>query len=362
MCDGAGDYTAALEGLQRTAQAMRAGGGRPIAGAAVAAALPLLRQVSDLVELEFATLAGQLEESGHWEQEGAAIPEDWIRHHCRMSRADANAAITVARQAGELGASTAAVEEGRIGYGHLKVLARTAAAVGRDAHGGPTLFDEQDLLPLAEAHSVSRFRYDADHYRHAADAQGALQAQVEAVERRYLELHPLDEETVTVHGLVDRVGAGTLQTALEPLARRQDGGDHRRRSRRLADALVELSQHVLDEGSLPRRGSQRPQLQVTTSLETLQGLRGAPAAEMELAGPVPTAVVRRLACDAAVVRIVRDAESAVVDVGRARRTAPPATLRALRARDEGCGWPGCDRSVTWTTAHHVEEWVADNGP
>jgi hypothetical protein len=82
---------------------------------------------------------------------------------------------------------------------------------------------------------------------------------------------------------------------------------------------------------------------------------------MEFAGPVPSATVQRLACDAGVVRVLLDAESAVIDVGRARRTAPPATLRALRIRDDGCVWPGCERSVSWTTAHHVLEWAAHRG-
>ncbi|MGH7686432.1 MAG: DUF222 domain-containing protein, partial [Candidatus Dormibacteria bacterium] len=107
--------------------------------------------------------------------------------------------------------------------------------------------------------------------------------------------------------------------------------------------------------------SMRPHLQVTATLETLRGLRGSPAGEMEFGGPVPSATVQRLACDAAVVRVLLDAESAVIDVGRARRTAPPATLRALRIRDGGCVWPGCERSVTWTTAHHVLEWAAHQG-
>src|SRR5262249_12488333 len=63
-----------------------------------------------------------------------------------------------------------------------------------------------------------------------------------------------------------------------------------------------------------------------------------------------------------VVRVLLDAESAVLDVGRARRTPPPATARALRVRDRGCVWPGCDRSAAWSTAHHVEHWTAHHGP
>ena len=50
-----------------------------------------------------------------------------------------------------------------------------------------------------------------------------------------------------------------------------------------------------------------------------------------------------------------------LSVGRARRTVPPAMRRALALRDKGCRFPGCDRPVEWTDAHHVQHW-ADDGP
>ncbi|MGH7750401.1 MAG: DUF222 domain-containing protein, partial [Candidatus Dormibacteria bacterium] len=155
-------------------------------------------------------------------------------------------------QTAVLPASTAAVAAGRIGYAHLVHLARTASAVARDS-GGTRSFDERPLLEKAEAHSVGRFYYDCYHARHAADPAGALQEHVDAVERRYLEISPYGEDLVRIQGLLDRVGAAAVQTALEPLARREGPEDRRLRSRRLADALVELASHVLDQGSLPQR-------------------------------------------------------------------------------------------------------------
>ncbi|TAN34271.1 HNH endonuclease, partial [bacterium] len=35
--------------------------------------------------------------------------------------------------------------------------------------------------------------------------------------------------------------------------------------------------------------------------------------------------------------------------------------RALRLRDRGCRWPGCDRQVNWSTPHHIVAW-SKNGP
>jgi len=33
----------------------------------------------------------------------------------------------------------------------------------------------------------------------------------------------------------------------------------------------------------------------------------------------------------------------------------------MAARDGGCRWPGCDRPPAWTEAHHVDQWLRDNG-
>jgi hypothetical protein len=87
------------------------------------------------------------------------------------------------------------------------------------------------------------------------------------------------------------------------------------------------------------------------------GLAGAPAGELEYSSPVPAATVQRLACDASVARILLDAESAIVDVGRATRVPAAGTRRALDVKYGGCVWPGCDRRGRWTTAHHIKHWA-----
>jgi hypothetical protein len=50
-------------------------------------------------------------------------------------------------------------------------------------------------------------------------------------------------------------------------------------------------------------------------------------------------------------------DSAVLDVGRARRLPSVPARRALHARDGGCVWLGCDRMAGWTAAHHLIHWA-----
>ena len=148
-----------------------------------------------------------------------------------------------------------------------------------------------------------------------------------------------------MNGVLDPVGGAALRTALEPLARRSGAHDERNREQRQADALVELAM-----------GGQRTQLQVTSSLETLLGLTGASAAEMEFTLPISGKTIERLACDCSVTRVLLQ-ESVVIDVGRSRRTVEGPTRRALEARDGHCRWPGCERSARWSAAHHIVHWI-----
>jgi hypothetical protein len=130
----------------------------------------------------------------------------------------------------------------------------------------------------------------------------------------------------------------------------------------LSDDLAAFSRVVvqycerLDTGQIPQTASQRSHLQVTATVETLRDLRGAPAGETESAGLVAGRSVQRLACDATITRVVVDARSQVIDVGRSERVVPAGLRRALNARDGGCRWPGCERPPSWTSAHHVVHW------
>src|SRR5260370_16947354 len=112
----------------------------------------------------------------------------------------------------------------------------------------------------------------------------------------------------------------------------------------------------------PGAPSRHTHLQVTTSLETLLGLSGAPAAEMDFSLPISSKAVERLACDCSVTRILLGSDSTVIDVGRAKRVVSAPQSKALKVRDRGCTWPGCDRSANWTSAHHVVHWLHGGTP
>jgi Domain of unknown function (DUF222)/HNH endonuclease len=323
----------------------------PTAGAEAAEELKQLLHERDLLDLRAAQAAARFAATNEYDRWGYASPIDWIRFNCHQTSTVAADLIAVGAKLERVPESTQAVVNGEIGFAHLKAMVRTANAVGAK-------FDETLLLAKARESSPGKFYYLCNHYRHSAERKGYEGEQADLVENRKLWISTGEDGAVWINGVFDPIGGASIRTALEPLARRSDKHDDRCREKRMADALVDLSLHALDSGLIPQQGSQRTHLQVTTSLETLMGLPGASGADMEFSPmPVSSRTVERLACDASVTRIVLDSRSAVIDVGRARRTISGPTRKALNVRDRGCTWPGCERPASWTSGHHIRHWI-----
>jgi hypothetical protein len=320
----------------------------------VAGELIHLRYQCDRLELEFSKSAAAFAATDEYDAQGSTSPVHWIRLNCHMASGSAGDRVAVGEQLAAVPMSVQTMNEGEIGFAHLALIARTAEALAESPTAKP--FDETRLLDKARDFSVGRFRRFCHHMRHAADPQGYAAEEAQGVEARTLSLSSGESGMVWVNGVLDAEGGAVLRTALEPLARRTGKGDDRKHDRRLADALVELAHHSLENGLVPQRAGQRAHLQVTTTLETLMQRAGAQAADLEFSLPISAASVERLACDCNVTRILLGQDSAVIDVGRSTRRVKPATRRALNVRDGGCRWPGCDRLASWTSGHHLVHW------
>jgi hypothetical protein len=79
--------------------------------------------------------------------------------------------------------------------------------------------------------------------------------------------------------------------------------------------------------------------------------------QLEDGSPLAAETARRLACDSSLVRVLEDKQGQPLSVGRRTRAIPPRLRRALRARDDGCRFPGC-MNRRFLDAHHVHHWAA----
>ena len=305
-----------------------------------------LSRCINLLNLKVSEMAASFADTDEYDRQCSYSPIHWLRTNCHLTAGAAADRIAVGELIKSVPQSAEAMAGGEIGFAHLALIAREAEAA---AETGGT-FNETKLLDKARTYTVGRFRNFCHHQRHAIDPKQYAADERSAIEARSLTLQTGEGGMVWIRGVLDPEGGNALRTALEPLARRNGKGDHRKRDRRLGDALCELA-----------TGSQRSHLQITASLETLLQHSGAPAADLEFSLPISSAAVQRIACDCNVTRILLGAESQVIDVGRSTRTISAPLRRALHARDKGCRWPGCDRSARWSAAHHVVHW-SKGGP
>src|SRR6266851_2942944 len=158
-----------------------------------------LRQVCDLIELEFSDLASEFAATDEYDLQGFDSAISWIKEICHMSGGAAADRVCAGHQLQRLSQSEDAVVEGRIGFAHFVLLARTAAALGGR-------FDETKLLRKATEFSVRRFHNECMHARHAANPEGFVDEEKEGVEARSLTLTTADDGVVLVQGILDKAG------------------------------------------------------------------------------------------------------------------------------------------------------------
>jgi hypothetical protein len=310
-----------------------------VTGEHIAQELISLRRAIDDMELKFSRLAVEFDKSKWWDYEGFNTAFDWIRINCHLNSHAVWNAAAVGAQEHELPQTVQAMHAGEIGFSHVATMARTANEVG-------AAFDETKLLPLAREHSPGKFFYKCIHYRHSIDAEGYNRDQERLYEERGLRLNTAQDGCLLISGLLDPIGGAVVRTALEPLAQPSGRHDDRNREQRYADGLVELAS-----------GGKQADIQVTATIETLKGMAGAAAAEMEFSIPISSDTVQRMACDCSVTRVLLDQDSAVVDMGRSKRVISPTMRSALRIRDGHCQWPGCEREASRCDGHHLVHWI-----
>jgi hypothetical protein len=226
---------------------------------------------------------------------------------------------------------------------------RVGAAVVRRA--------ETTLLKSAETLDAGRFAGVVKDFEHRVDANAALEEANRAHQRRYLSISEPINGLAHIEGQLVPEAAATIRIAMEPFMK-PSKGDERSAGQRAHDALVQVCERPSGIG--PVAAAPRPQIIITTSVETLAGMAGAPAGRLQWGGTVPAETVRRLACDSAITRITGLGELEQ-EITHASRVLPPATRRALVARDQHCVFPGCDRPAPWCHGHHLKFW-GEGGP
>ncbi len=315
-----------------------------------------LRVVIDALEGVFSANARRSQRSGEHLIAGNITAASWIARTCGMSITSAADRLCVGKQLESLPKMAAALGSGEISYQSTSVLCHLREQLGEKAE----LFVEDEMLEYARGYSVYELRKLCNAARHVADPDGFFNDAEENFIRRRLHISQMSDGLFAVDGLLDPVAGAAFKTAVDVLAKPKGPEDERTPKQRRADAVGELALHAMEQGTLPRRHSVKPHINLTMTLEGLRGALGVPPADLDSSLPISIRTAERLACDCTMSRVLL-ADSMVIDVGRATRTVSAPTMRALRVRDKGCRFPGCDRQVNWSNPHHIKFW-ARGGP
>ncbi len=127
-----------------------------------------------------------------------------------------------------------------------------------------------------------------------------------------------------------------------------------------ADGFVALVTRAIDADEGVMIGERRPSVRVLVPIDSLEAgighgfLDGSPDA-------VSMATITRIACDTGTLGVMFESDGTMLNLGRAQRLFSKQQRTLLGTRWGGCAHPECDRAPIDCEAHHIDEWVRDNG-
>ena len=234
------------------------------------------------------------------------------------------------------------------------------------------------LAALAPTLTVERLASRAREMRDELDAASVGERARQLREKRYLSLTPLPDGMTRLAGLLDPDSAAIVTAAYDAATSPRRGGprfvdtsdaaeadrlvrDERTVGQIALDTFVELLRLGGEVDPDRILGARRHAVRVLVTERDLRERTGA-AFFGDSADRVPLATADRHLCDAGLLPIqFNDAGAEVLRVGREKRLFTARQRDALAARDGGCRFPGCDRPVSWTEAHHIRPWARGGG-
>jgi hypothetical protein len=288
-------------------------------------------------------LVGELDRRGEWTDCSCA---QWLAWRCALLPRAAREHVRVARKLPELPLIHAAFARGELSYSKVRALTRIAEAD-----------TEAELLGLARALTAAQLeRAVRAHRRVTTEEANDLH------DGAYLTTFWNEDGSLAIYGRLAPEDAAVLLRALD--AARDSLWERGKQEERgsaepppqptSAETLVALADMALASGR-GRSGGERYQVVVHVDADALTTDAGEGGCALDDGPAIAPETGRRLCCDASVVGLSEQNRRAV-RISRKTRTIPPALQRALRARDRGCRFPGCENR-RFVDGHHVHHWA-----
>jgi hypothetical protein len=282
--------------------------------------------------------------------DGTVSMNAWLRNNARMSDKTASALLSTGRYLDNHPAFAEAAITGRLSAGQITI----AKQLSHPKYASLLAELQAELADTLAPLDLKRTQIAVTRWREKADALlDDGEPPVEPPNKLCL-ARTLDGR---LHGTLslDDAAATELEKAIQNAQTWEGKDDPRSTAERQGDALFDIAAffNKNHEGD----GTPRHLPAITLSADASTITTDTPEATNGDTGrPVSPACTKAYLCDCKLHVILRDADGAPEAFGRSQYTVPRTLFRQVAARDGGCRFPGCDRPVRWTDAHHIHHW------
>jgi Domain of unknown function (DUF222)/HNH endonuclease len=287
------------------------------------------------------TLIAEYDRRQGWNDGALHSCAHWLNFKCGLNLGAAREKVRVAHALGDVPKIAAAMARGELSYSKVRALTRVATPATEDT-----------LLMIALHGTAYHVENLVRQFRRALQAEELTRDAQQQATRSVRFWYDTDGSLVLRARLPALSGAlvvKALETALDDGVAEPPECYAARR----ADALARVAETYLSGAGGSTADSH--QVVIHVDAETLKDQEPG-RCHIDEGPSLPVATVRRLTCDASLVRLTETRDGEPLDVGRKTRTIPPAIRRALHSRDAGCCFPGCTYR-RYLDAHHVEHWA-----
>jgi hypothetical protein len=296
-------------------------------------------------------LIRQFDEENLWGLPGLYSCAHWLNWKCGIGMNAAREKVRVANALPALTKISDAFSRGEISYSKVRAMTRVANEENEDF-----------LLMIARHGTAHHLESMVAKYRRAVrhqDLELANQQYAERSAHYYFD----DDGSFVINARFPSEQGALIMNALDLAIDQKDVSaettePHASFSARRADAIAEMAESYLACGLASSSSADRYQVMIHVTAETSDDAE-ATNNYIEHGPHVTAETSRRIACDSSISILHEDQNGQPLNIGRKSRVIPPTMRRALRARDEGCRFPGCTHKY-FIDGHHIEHW-ADGG-
>lgn len=294
--------------------------------------------------------AARLEASGAFGLDGTVSMNAWLRNHLRMTPHRAGSMLRNGRFLNKSAVFAEAAVAGDLSASQIEVAARTGKSKYADI-----LAETQDgLVATLKELDIHQTVRAVDHWMHRADA--LLDEKAPPIERPNELTFGTTMDDVT-HGTFRlNEAAGTeFDKAIQNAITHTGKDETRTIAERQGDALFDIAAFFNKNHTGHERPRNLPNVTLSADASTVATERPA-GVNVDTQRPMSPACTDTYLCDCRIHVILRDADGAPLSFGRTTRTVPSKLFKQVAARDGCCRYPGCNRPVKWTDAHHIHYW------